>query len=105
MAKFEAVRDRLGGSEHWHVNTLYPVCHYSKSQSLRRETHDAQSRILKLRSPSLLTDCHPDLERRLCGEIVEAQRGDKADHSLGNTLRRLYQTMVLGNLGFFCHIN
>jgi len=67
----------------------------ARGQGLATHPHDAKRWIVDCRSPSLVADGEPDLERCLRRELVVPERREQADHPTRHSGRCHRQAVVL----------
>jgi hypothetical protein len=99
VAELEAVSDCLRGAVYLDVYAGNVVLLNTAAKARIRKMNDPEFQTRGFRPPRLCFDSHPDFERILCGQIVEAERCDETNHSSGNKAGGLRKAVMLGQNG------
>jgi hypothetical protein len=91
---FETIGNGLGKAVNFYVHTIHPVDFYTITER-RPGKSDEFYWQAGSGEMSFYVNSHPDLEWRLCCQIMKAKCGKKADHSVRNCFTNLGQSLML----------
>ena len=90
----EAIGYRLGKAVDLYLHSIYHVCFHTFAER-RSGKSDKFYRQAGSGEMSFNVNSHPDLERRLCCQIMKTKCGKKADHAVGDCFANLGQSLML----------
>ena len=99
VAEPEAVDDGPGGVEDRHLDAVDVQAIDALGQGSVGHAHDTDRGLVQPGGHHVRRDRDPDLEGGLRADLVDAQRGQQADHALGHACRDFRQRAVLADLG------
>ena len=94
----EAIGDGLGNGVDPDGDTLEHVPFDSGGEGGTREPDEPHRQVPGLWATGFRVDGGPNPERTLRPDIVEAQRGEEADHAVRDALGHLHERVVLGDI-------